>query len=182
MLSRTRSWRGFTLVEMVVVVALMAIFLAIALPAFRQLIMNFQVRVLAESVVNGLQLARGTAVQRNENVRFELTQNAGSFTLGWVVKLDDGTVIQAKDTGEAAPYLLIGTLPNNSTAVTFNGLGRVAPNNPVSDSVNTIDVDIPTSIMPASESWDLRIRVLPGGLIRMCDPNVTEVTDVRFCP
>jgi type IV fimbrial biogenesis protein FimT len=181
-----RKTRGFTLVEMMVVMAILGIFLAIAVPSFRQMLMNFQIRALSESILNGLQLARSSAVQRNEQVQFELATSAGAYTLGWTVKtVSDGTVIQSRSAGESSSVLIIDTVPALalSTTVTFDGMGRVlAPAPPAPTSLNTINVDVPTSVMPAADSRDLRIRVLSGGLIKMCNPNIVDATDVTYCP
>ena len=175
--------RGFTLVELMVVMVILGIFLAIATPLFREMLVNFRIRALTESVLNGLQLARSSAVQRNENVQFEFAQDAGTYTLGWTVKTENGgTVIQSRSPGESSTVLVVGALPNNATMVTFSGMGRVVPNNPVSDSINTIDVDASTSVISAAESRDLRVRVLSGGLVKMCNPNITVTTDVTYCP
>jgi type IV fimbrial biogenesis protein FimT len=172
-----RKTRGFTLVEMMVVMAILGIFLAIAVPSFRQMLMNFQIRALSESILNGLQLARSSAVQRNERVQFELAANA------WTVKTESaGTVIQSRSAGESSSVLTINTLPDPSTIVTFDSMGRVVANTPASSSINTINIDVPTSVMPAADSRDLRIRVLSGGLIKMCNPNIVVANDVTYCP
>lgn len=183
MLEKRNRTKGFTLVEMMVVMLVVGIFLSIATPSFRSLLFNLQIRAQAESMLNGLQLARATAVQRNENVQFVMTNNAGSYSPGWTVQLENGgTVIQTRSAGESSPSLVVGVLPNNATVVTFNGMGRVVANTPASNSINTIDIDVPTSIMSAGESKDLRVRVLTGGMIKMCNPNVTDTADVTYCP
>lgn len=175
---RAKEIRGFTLIELMLTLTVLGVLLTIALPSFRKLLMNYQIRAHTESILNGLQLARGTAVQRNENVQFILAP-AGS----WTVQTESPVLpIQSRSVGESSAQLVTGILPSTSTTVTFNGLGRVIPNTPASSSITTIDIDVPTSVMSASESKDLRIRILPGGLIKMCDPNVLNATDVTFCP
>ncbi|WP_287655570.1 GspH/FimT family pseudopilin, partial [Accumulibacter sp.] len=64
--------RGFSLVELLVGMAILGVLLAIAMPAFSNWLRNARVRTAAESVQNGLQLARAEAVRRNTSVRFQL--------------------------------------------------------------------------------------------------------------
>ncbi|MEH3021124.1 MAG: GspH/FimT family pseudopilin [Pseudomonas oryzihabitans] len=75
---------GFTLIEMLVVVALMGIFLAIAAPSFAGLIRANRVQAAADELVGVLQYARGEAVTRGVTVTLTATDanawNAG-FTL-----------------------------------------------------------------------------------------------------
>jgi type IV fimbrial biogenesis protein FimT len=177
MLKRRQS-SGFTLVELMIAIVILGILLSLAFPSFKQLLMNYQIRALTESILSGLQLARATAVQRNENVQFVLAADAG-----WTVTTQSPAVlIQSRAAAETSSLLTAVTVPDTSTMVTFNGLGRVAANDPASLSITAINVDVPTTVMPASESRDLSIRILPGGLIKMCNPNITDTTDVTFCP
>ena len=78
-----RTW-GFTLIEMLVVVALMGIFVAIAAPSFAGLIRSNRVQAAADELVGVLQYARGEAVTRGVTVTLTATDanawNAG-FTL-----------------------------------------------------------------------------------------------------
>ena len=61
----TRAVRGFTIIELMVGLALLAILLVLALPSFTQMAQNMRLRAHAESLSNGLQLARSEALRRN---------------------------------------------------------------------------------------------------------------------
>lgn len=64
--------RGFSLVEMMTVLAIAAILLAIAVPYFGTMIANARVDSVAESLLAGLVRARAEAIKRNAPMRFQL--------------------------------------------------------------------------------------------------------------
>jgi len=68
--------RGVTLIELAVVLAVVAILFSQAAPAFSAWVHNTQVRTAAESIQNGMQLARAEAIRRNRSVMFWLTSTA----------------------------------------------------------------------------------------------------------
>jgi len=70
---------GVTLVELMVGVLVMGILLALAAPSFSSWIQNQQIRAAAESILNGLQVARGQAVQNNAQARFNLCDASSSW-------------------------------------------------------------------------------------------------------
>ncbi|MCP1627049.1 GspH/FimT family pseudopilin [Pseudomonas nitroreducens] len=72
---------GFSLVELMVVVALLAIFAGVALPGFRYLIESSRVQSGASTLFRLLQASRADAV----NTRQTLTLCPGSGNLQWVV-------------------------------------------------------------------------------------------------
>lgn len=76
-----RPAQGFTLIEMLVVVALLGIFLAIAAPSFAGLIRSNKVQAAADELVTVLQYARSEAITRGVTVTLTAdsatTWNAG---------------------------------------------------------------------------------------------------------
>jgi type IV fimbrial biogenesis protein FimT len=77
--------RGVTLIELAVVLAVVAILFAQAAPSFSAWIHNSQVRTAAESIQNGMQLARAEAIRRNRSVMFWLTSAATPPQADWLV-------------------------------------------------------------------------------------------------
>ena len=175
--------QGFTLVEMMVTLFVLAILLAVAVPSFREMLLNFQIRAAAEGLNTGLQLSRAEAIRRNTNVVFTLNDNA-TWKIGCqIVVADDDSdgvddcpeVIQSKEGVEGAAKVSIEVDPAGATSVTFNGLGRVTYNNDGSNVMRQIDID-------ANESSSRNLRILiRGGSVHFCDPNVTAAGDPRIC-
>ena len=171
---------GFTLIEMMVAMAVLAIVVSMALPSFRLMIANTQIRSVAESVRNGLQLARAEAVKRNESVIFTLNADR-SWQLGCVnvvIDLDgDGrddcpAVIMQKGIKEGGGRAV--TVVGAGQA-TFTSLGTLAP---IVGQLVRVDF---TSTTVATGTTPLRITLGTGGNARMCDPSIAAAADARSC-
>jgi type IV fimbrial biogenesis protein FimT len=172
-----KTQQGVTVIEAMIVVALIAIIIALGLPMTSEWMANARIRTASESMLAGVQLARAEAVRRNDLVEFDLTGGAG-----WAVRTASGTAIQSRAAGEGTADVVIAVAPNGTTRVTFDGLGRRRPNVDGTVSAESIDIDLPTTVLPADKSRNLRLLVGIGGQIIMCDPTVTDTGDVRICP
>jgi type IV fimbrial biogenesis protein FimT len=165
---------GFTLIELMIVIVILAIMLFIALPNFAVWMQNTQIRTAGEAVLNGMQLARADAIRRNVNV--ELRMDVSS---GWTARVPDtGEVIQSRLAGEGSAAALVTITPAGARTVTFNSFGSVATN---ADGTATLtEIKIDSAGIAAADSRELCILVRAGGNVRMCDPQVV-VTDTRSC-
>jgi type IV fimbrial biogenesis protein FimT len=199
--------RGVTLIELVVVVALLAMLLMAVIPSASAWIRNTQIRNVATSLQTGLQRARAEAMRRNTNVRFSLVSLSNSAVmdnscavaeggLSWVVSLDDPggkcaaaisetttpRILDKHATGtgsSSAQVTVTGNDAANADAavVIFDGFGRAVVT-PGAPPIATIDID---NIVPGDDFRALRIVIGTGGTIRMCEPKVTSGSDPRKC-
>ena len=85
------SGRGFTLLEMLVVLAVTAVLTAVAVPSFSTIIDSFKLSSATNVFLSGLHLARSEAIKRNSRVVLCKTADgatcasAGGWEQGWIV-------------------------------------------------------------------------------------------------
>lgn len=165
---------GFSLIELLIGITIMAILAGLAMPSFNAWLQNSQIRNAAESIQNGLQRARAESVGRNTDVEFVL--GAGS---SWVVKLAGGADIESRSSNEGSKDVTVTVTPAGATTVTFNNFGGVkAANADASAPFSQVELD--SSVLAAADSKELRVTIGLGGNIRMCDPNA-PVSSPRAC-
>lgn len=181
--SRERTEAGFSLVELMISVVILAIAMALAMPSFSQWIQNTHIRNAAESLLNGVQRARAEAVSRNVTVTF--TVSGDNFWTVTDTALNQ--VIESRPRSEIPASVIITVSPapvppaTAPTTLTFNNLGIRIPNTDASIPIDEIAVD--SSALEEDDSRDLRITIGAGGIARMCDPNPAIAdTDPRHCP
>jgi type IV fimbrial biogenesis protein FimT len=86
----TSSQRGFSLIELLVTITVLAILLAMALPAFSSSRLNTVLRTSSNNLLASAHLARGEAIKRNSPVTLcvsadGLVCGAGDWSQGWIV-------------------------------------------------------------------------------------------------
>lgn len=167
--------RGFTMVELMVTVGVLALLTALAAPTLRGVIENGRIRSAGQSLQNGLALARGEAVRRNTRVQFVIANR------GWqVVQVDTGAVLQQSDGRDVPAGLTLAMTPAAADRITYNNFGRSMALNP--------DATLPVSainIVSANPSGlssyrPLRLQLVSGGVPRLCDPAVAS-TEPKAC-
>lgn len=97
-----RPSQGFTLVELMVAVALLAILLGLAVPSFQTTIARNRLSTQANELLSALQASRSEALRRNRTVRFCTTATNWQMTLQ-----ADGTLLKQ---GDLSPDATVGVL------------------------------------------------------------------------
>lgn len=194
-----RHQHGIGLIELMIGIVIVSILLAVGMPSFSLWLQNTQIRTAAESVLNGVQLARIEAVRRNTIIRFRLTDASGlvAWNFGCVtVTTDCPATIQSRPAGEGGVNARVGistiaiptTPPANqfSTAiaagtsltagVSFDGMGRVPTAN-IGTDIARIDITNATS----ANARRMVVTIGAGGQTRMCDPALSLGSNPQGC-
>jgi type IV fimbrial biogenesis protein FimT len=115
MRGRQRCLGGFTLIEMMIVVLIMAVLAALAAPSMRNMILTQRLKTASFDVFAGIVLARSEAIKRNASIT--LTPNGADWAAGWVTTEPGGVVVARQDP-------LNGITVTGPATVVFNGAGR----------------------------------------------------------
>lgn len=134
------KWRGYTLVELLVALAIGAILLTIAIPGYSFLVNGSRLTIVINDLVTVLHLARSEAIKRGMRVTLCKTSNAtsaipacdasASWEQGWLLFVDGGTagviesgdiLLRVQDT--ISPAVTI-TTSNYSSYISYLSSGR----------------------------------------------------------
>lgn len=194
--------QGFTLVEMMITLVLLAILLTLAMPSFSAWIRNSKVRAVADSLQNGLRTAQTEALRRNRQVVFTLTNDSPTATNHTPAANGSNWSLNTVSayTNDAVAYIESGVLTDVASgvqitgpaAICFNAMGRMALN--PTPGFGAVRCDLPTTTPPvqvyqvgfanSTEGVDrpLRVTVALGGQVRLCDPAKSLATSPDGCP
>lgn len=113
--------RGFTLVELMITVAVGAILLAVGMPAFSDFVRTQAVRTASFDVHAMLILARSEAIKRNAEV--VATPVTGGWKNGWAVTVTEDGTTTTLATQSAFPSGV--TITGPGTAISYGNSGRL---------------------------------------------------------
>jgi len=178
--------KGFTLIELVVAMAITAILLGLAVPSFSTWINNAKVRTGAEVLQNALRLAQAEAIKRSHQIVFVLTNATAAASAppvangsNWYIQVlpvvaDEtvsGAYVQGGNVGEQASGIAV----TGPAIICFNSAGVLVGNTSTglgadcTAPTNTVTYDVSKS----GADRTLEVQVSPTGKIRMCDKSKT---------
>ncbi|ABM34100.1 GspH/FimT family pseudopilin [Paracidovorax citrulli] len=175
-----RRHRGFTLIELMVTMALVAVLLRIGIPSFVSFQRNSELTSAANGLLASVNSARTEAMKRNMNAGLVPTTGS-SWGGGWTAFVDidgNGSFDAAKDlvvsTQPAlASYFSVtgtGTATGDTPSITFNSSGYVKDFGNVTLEIARNDLS-DAALLEQTR----RVVIFKTGRVRVCKP--TSATD-----
>jgi type IV fimbrial biogenesis protein FimT len=123
---RRQKVSGFTIMELMIVVAIVGVLAAFAMPNFRDLVARMRLKTGTSELHSSLLLARSEAVKRNAAVAV-VPVDASNWAMGWSVRV--GAVILSRQDSQPAVTFAprsAAYAAKTVTNITFQGTGREA--------------------------------------------------------
>jgi len=169
-----KKFNGFTLVELMIAVAIMSILLAVAAPNFRNIIQNNRLTTNANEMISAFMVARSEAIKRGVSVQV-MSLGGNNWANGWAIVTDeDNDAIfnpmpacganqdcQIQNKEALDPSLSFRSPANNAQFFEFDARGRLRVAN---SPPNTLVMCDERNLVPAARAIVIsntgRVRVL----------------------
>lgn len=189
MMRRPRRPHGFTLIELMVTLAIAAILMMVAVPSFVSYQKNAQLTSAANTLLAATNAARGEAMKRGMSAMVVPTNNGSDWKTGWVVFVDKDNSRAYTATGDntvltqAALPSGISITGNNTAAETpayimfdASGYSKTKAN-----GFGALSISFARTDVAAADQYrqTRRIIIASTGRVRMCTP--VSATDTN-CP
>jgi type IV fimbrial biogenesis protein FimT len=163
---------GFTLIELMVTLAVAAILLTLAIPSFTGMIDKNRLKSAAEALYADLQFARAEAIKRNKKIRVSFFSNGSTWCYGLKenIKCDcQQTDVDEKDfceidgirksisSTEFTDIVIANSWTNNSNSFSFT---------PLRGTVNGGNVEF-----QSAEKKVVKVVIDRLGSVRLCSPS-----------
>lgn len=112
--------RGFTMIELMVVVSIVAVLAAVATPSFKDFILGQRVKSAAFDLASNLLLARSEAIKRNTDVTLAPVDTSAGWVGGWKATFSAASVTTTLVEQAAYPSLTL-TGPSSPASVVYQG-------------------------------------------------------------
>ncbi|MBI1625097.1 GspH/FimT family pseudopilin [Comamonas suwonensis] len=122
---RTIKLHGFTLIELMVIIAIAGVLLSLAAPGFISFQRNSELTSLANKILGSINSARSEAMKSGRNA-FVVPNDSSSWSTGWFVYVD----MNSNNSFDEGTDLFIQTQPALVSYITMTGNNNAAASNP----------------------------------------------------
>jgi prepilin-type N-terminal cleavage/methylation domain-containing protein len=172
-----RSGKGFTLIEMLTVIAILGILLAIAAPSFTVYFEKYRAKRAAETINAFFVNAKSEAIKRNTAVRAVFTVSGGGAT--WCAGLTTGTTCTCTTTASCQ----LDSVDRVISSADFTG---VLLTNPATGAAFTFNSRRGTTTSGNAEvtsagGQKIQVKLSGRGRIKLCSPSVNGMGGYSPC-
>ena len=185
------SNRGFTILELVIVMVIVAIGVALAVPSFSDAMQRRETTAQAEGLVAFVAFAQSESVKYNEMVSVHLTYTDKN---DWCIGANEGSApcdCTETDTGAANFCSLNGVAKiMRSSAQTYSSMTAASTDrtlvfDPIRGTMATADLGTDHGLTLESDNghWSVQVDVGATGRVRICNPDSTKaIPGYQSCP
>lgn len=179
----TKRQAGYTLTEVLVVVAIVGIITATAVPSFIQMMQRQKVETQVSSLISALRSARSEAVKRGQMVAIcpiskpdddlpSCATGSPDWSQGWVIFVDNGPTLRTLEAGET--IINVQQRFDSSGGLTNNALDSIVflPSGLPVGGVQSTFVVLPDGTGASSSPLVRNIVLSAPGRVRVDKPNI----------
>ena len=178
--------KGFTLLELMIVMVIVAIGVALAVPAYQDVIQRRETTSKAEQLSAFLAYAQSEAVKTNEMISVQLSYtNKDDWCIG-VSEGDSGCDCNVSNAClvNGVEKVLSSATQTTSSMTDYNGDDLTFVFDPIRGTMISADLAEDShhfALKSDNENWELQVDVGVTGRIRICYPN-NIVPGYKPCP
>lgn len=183
-----RRFQGFTLIELMVTLAVVAVLMVAAGPSFADFFDRYRLRGAADDVVSVISQARTDAVKLDRDVRVAFAGSGTAWCVGANASIDPvaGNPVapaQACDCNTAAQCAVDGERlavdPGKHPAI---AVGALPASFVLSRKFGVVEPLAATAVTLSTGKYDLNVQVSPLGQTSLCVPaGSTVMSGIRPC-
>ena len=118
---------GFTLIELMVALAVAGVLLGVGVPSFRDGLLSNRAKAVATDIHLGFLMARSESLKRSANI--DIVASGGNWTNGWTVEVQATNEVLRGNDASNGVSIACGTSPSSASGacastITFGRNGR----------------------------------------------------------
>lgn len=181
----SKASKGFTLIELMVTIALAAILMLVAIPSFTSFQRNAELTATANTLLSGVNAARGEAMKRGRYAM--VVPNDGvNWSSGWIVFVDmdrSGTHnsgdIDILSTLQLPSYLVVNNVGNTTAASLYIMYDASGYSKLTTGAFGAWTFEITRNDVSGAEllAQTRRLKIASTGRARVCTPQTSTDTN-----